>query len=216
VLFGTLSILTATFRSRNSRSWWRAKAPFLNGPSDGSRARGQSCADPQEALLQHPPEITRFSLKTPCKVRDPHLLKNPSGSKSLFQRRNVPGTPRCREQRVILFANSDHSRRWNGRSSCRQGKRQYNQPGEQHARYKRKHRLLRVRMEVAASLCSPGHQVPHGSRLRSKHNHVPKGVHALPPLDLKHHPAKKPDHNGLFGTKYTQNPSPTPQEKSET
>jgi hypothetical protein len=24
-----------------------------------------------------------------------------------------------------------------------------------------------VRMEVAASLCSPGHQVPHGSRLRA-------------------------------------------------
>jgi hypothetical protein len=76
----------------------------------------------------------------------------------------------------------------NGRSSCRQSKRQYDQPSKQQARYKRKHRLLRVRVEVAASLCSPGHRGPHGSDLLADTIIYPKVVThptACPFLALK-------------------------------
>lgn len=41
----------------------------------------------------------------------------------------------------------------NGPSPRRQDERQYNQPGQQHAREKRERRLQRVRLEMAASLC---------------------------------------------------------------
>jgi hypothetical protein len=41
----------------------------------------------------------------------------------------------------------------NGPSPRRQDERQYNQRGQQHARYKRKRRLQWVRLEMAASLC---------------------------------------------------------------
>jgi hypothetical protein len=37
-------------------------------------------------------------------------------------------------QRVIQATNSDHSLGKNGRSSCRQSERQYDQPGKQQAR----------------------------------------------------------------------------------
>ena len=56
-------------------------------------------------------------------------------------------------------------RRRNGPSPCRQDERQYNQPGQQHARYKRIRCMQWVRLEMAASLCSPVHRGPHGSLL---------------------------------------------------
>ncbi len=56
-------------------------------------------------------------------------------------------------------------RRRNGPSPCRQDERQYNQPGQQHARYKRIRCMQWVRLEMAASLCSPMHRGPHGSLL---------------------------------------------------
>jgi hypothetical protein len=42
----------------------------------GWLARGPSCANPQEALTHHPPEIGYLTVKI-AQIRDPNLLKNP-------------------------------------------------------------------------------------------------------------------------------------------
>ena len=58
------------------------------------------------------------------------------GSKPLFQRHNLPLTLYCGGQRAILAVISNHSSGRSGPSRCRQDERQYNQRGQQHARYK--------------------------------------------------------------------------------
>ena len=94
------------------------------------------------------------------------LSREDRGSKPLFQRRRFPCTLHCGRQRFILANYSNpFSQRRNGPSPRRQGERQYNQPGQKHARYKRKRCVQWVRLEMAASLCSPVHRGPHGSLL---------------------------------------------------
>ncbi len=87
-------------------------------------------------------------------------------SKPLFQRRKLPfHAALWRAARHSRHDLNPFSRRRNGPSPCRQDKRQYNQSRQQHARYKRKRCVQWVRLEMAASLCSPVHRGPHGSLL---------------------------------------------------
>jgi hypothetical protein len=55
-------------------------------------------------------KLPHFSPQNPCKIRDPDLPKNPSRSKSLFQRRSLPFTPHCGGQRITLVTIANHSR----------------------------------------------------------------------------------------------------------
>jgi hypothetical protein len=99
------------------------------------------------------------------KICDPDLQKNPEREQASVERLSLPPTPHCGRQRVILATISTIPGGRNGPSLCRQDERQYNQRSQQHARYEREHRLQWVRLEMAASLCSPVHRGPHGSLL---------------------------------------------------
>ena len=54
----------------------------------------------------------------------------------------------------------------------RQDERKYNQPGQQHARDKRKRRMQRVCLKMAASFCPPVYRGVHGSLLPARSTHI--------------------------------------------
>jgi hypothetical protein len=82
-------------------------------------------------------------------------------------------------------------------SSRGQDERQYKQPGQQHARDKRKRRMQRVCLKMAASFCPPVHRDPHGSLLPADSIIYPKGARSRLPILIKI-PSKQKQ-IGLFG-----------------
>jgi hypothetical protein len=101
----------------------------------------------------------------------------PNHDATKYSYASILTNPSCREAQPpvydALWGAASHSSHYlkpypggrNGPSLCRQDERQYNQRSQQHARYEREHRLQWVRLEMAASLCSPVHRGPHGSLL---------------------------------------------------
>ena len=114
----------------------------------------------------------RFSHPPSRKIRDPDLRKNARWKQAPVPQTHTPFHAAPRR----AASHSSHRGR-NRPSPCRQDERQYNQRGQQHARYKRKSRLQWVRLEMAASLC-PMHRHPHGSLLLADPIIYPKNIGA--------------------------------------
>ena len=74
-----------------------------------------------------------------------------------------------------------------------QDERQYKQPGQQHARDKRKRRMQRACLKMAASFCPPVHRGPHGSLLPADSIIYPKGARSRLPILLKIPSKQKPN-----------------------